>query len=88
MASSGNGKRLTQQLLDLKDRIEKAKSQRSEMQGELKSIRKQLKDNYSIESIEDATAMLDEMEQRLESLEKDIQDKVEEAETLLDQEDV
>lgn len=87
MASSGNGKRLTQQLLDLKDRIEKAKSQRSEMQGELKSIRKQLKDNYSIESIEDATAMLDEMDQRLESLEKDIQDKVEEAETLLDQED-
>ncbi len=85
MAPSGNGKRLAQKLLDLKERIEKEKSRRAELQGEIKSLYKQLKQDYSVESVEEAQDMLDEMETRLETIEEDIRTKIQEAEGLLDQ---
>lgn len=85
MAPSGNGKRLAQKLLDLKERIEKEKSRRAELQGEIKSLYKQLKQDYSVESVEEAQDMLDEMETRLETIEEDVRTKIQEAEGLLDQ---
>ncbi len=87
MGTSGNEKRIAQKLLDLKERIERERSRRSELQGELKSVQKQLKQNYSVETVEAAEKMLAEMEQRLTTIEGDIKDKIEQAEKILEQGD-
>ena len=88
MAISGSDKRLAQRLMDLKERIEKERRRRDEIQGELKSVLKQLKQNYSVETLEEAQELLEDMDARLQSIEADIREKIEQAEALLNQEDV
>ncbi|MFA5525867.1 MAG: hypothetical protein WC992_03490 [Acholeplasmataceae bacterium] len=88
MALSGSDKHLAQRLLDLKERIEGERTRRDELQGELKSLMKQLKQGYSVDTVEDAQELLIEMDERLAGIEKDIRSKIEQAEALLNQEDV
>ncbi|MFA5526939.1 MAG: hypothetical protein WC992_08950 [Acholeplasmataceae bacterium] len=88
MAISGSDKRLAQRLMDLKERIEKERRRRDEIQGELKSVLKQLKQNYSVETLEEAQELLEDMDARLQSIEADIREKIGQAEALLNQEDV
>lgn len=83
MAISGSDKRLAQRLMDLKERIEKERRRRDEIQGELKSVLKQLKQNYSVETLEEAQELLEDMDSRLQSIEADVQEKIEKAEELL-----
>ena len=87
MAISGSDKRLAQRLMDLKERIEKERRRRDEIQGELKSVLKQLKQNYSVETLEEAQELLEDMDARLQSIEADIREKIEQAEALLNQEE-
>jgi len=72
----------------LKERIEGERTRRDELQGELKSLMKQLKQGYSVDTVEDAQELLIEMDERLAGIEKDIRSKIEQAEALLNQEDV
>jgi uncharacterized protein YicC (UPF0701 family) len=83
MAISGNDKRLAQRLMDLKEHVEKERRHRDELQGELKSVLKQLKQNYSVETLEEAQELLEDMDSRLQSIEADVQEKIEKAEELL-----
>jgi predicted nuclease with TOPRIM domain len=79
MAVSGNV-RIGQRLLDLKERLDSEKSKRSELQGELNSVKKQLTKELSVETLEEAEAQLEEHRDRLISTEADIVKKLQSAE--------
>lgn len=74
---------LGQRLLKLKGSIEKKKSERSELQGELKSVTKQLKDEFGVSTVEEAKKLQAEKEAELAKLKEDIESKIEEIEELM-----
>jgi len=61
--------KIGKQLLDLKSKLEKKKSLRSEIQGELNSVKKQMKESFSTDDLNEIKAQLEENEIRLEKME-------------------
>ena len=78
-------KELGRRLLDLKERIEDQKQKRAEMQGALKSLMQRLKQEFDIESVDQAEEKVKKEEAELRDLETDIREKIEELEELLDE---
>jgi len=69
-----------QQLLDLKDKVEDAKSNVSELKGQLTALMKQLNDDWQCKSIKEAETKLSGMEKNIKTLELKIQEATEELE--------
>ena len=87
MATPRNGNDIAQKLLMMKKKLEEKKSKRSELQGELKSIQKQLKEEFHVECLEDAETLIEEEEKKLHKMEKEIQEGLQELEILMEGEE-
>jgi len=61
--------KIGRQLLDMKSKLEKKKSKRSEIQGELNSVKKQMKESFSTDDLDEVKSQLEENETRLEQME-------------------
>lgn len=84
MGALRNGENLGQKLLDLKEQLEEEKAQRSELQGELKSVLKQLKQDFDVTSIDEAERQIKEYEEELEDMEAAIIEQINEVERLME----
>ena len=71
---------LGQRLLDLKQDLEEAKSKRSELQGQSKGLMKQLKDEFELDSFDEAQARIEELNEQLDNLQSTLNDALERAE--------
>ena len=83
MAAPGNGGDAARRLLSMKKKLEEKKDRRSELQGELKSIQKQLVEEFKAKSLEDAEAMIEAGEEEQERLEQEIWKEIEEIEEMM-----
>lgn len=81
MAGHGSDQ-LGRKLLHLKESLEKKKAQRSELQGELKSLMKQLKE-LGVDSVEQAQQVIQKQEQEIEEIARDVQAGITEIERLM-----
>lgn len=86
MAAPGNGEDAERRLLSMKKKLEEKKDRRSELQGELKSIQKQLVKEFKAKSLEDAEAMIEAGEEEQERLEQEIWKGIEEIEEMMTKE--
>ena len=84
MASYGSIDKIGRQLLDLKSKIEQKKSKRSEVQGELNSIKKQMKADFSTDVVEEIRGQIEENEKRILNLEASLTKRVAALQGLLD----
>ena len=85
MAAPGRGD-VAQRLLSMKKKLEEKKDRRSELQGELKSIQKQLVEEFKAKSLEDAETMIEAGEEEQERLEQEIWKEIEEIEKMMTKE--
>ena len=69
-----------QQLLDLKEKVEDAKTQVSELNGQQTALMSQLKNDWGCKTIEEANTKLKGMENAISILEKKIERGVKELE--------
>ena len=69
-----------QQLLNLKDEVEKSKTKVSELQGQLKALNKQLIDDWKCKTIKEGKRKLQEIKISNSSINKKIEKKTEELE--------
>ena len=83
MAASRND--LGQRLLEIKRALEEKKSKRSELQGEHKGVMKQLKQEFGVDSLEDAERRIREEEQELQKMEEEIRAQIYEVEELMEE---
>jgi predicted transcriptional regulator len=82
MASNGKDQ-LGRRLLQIKEELEKKKSQRSESQGELKSLMRRLKEEFGVDTMEQAYRIQEKRAAELEELEQSTQEKIQELEQLM-----
>jgi len=61
-----------QDLLELKEKIDKAKEKSSELKGELKSLTKELKDDWQCDTIKEAEKKIETMESEITVLNEKI----------------
>jgi len=71
---------LGQRLLNLKQDLEEAKSKRSELQGQSKGLMKQLKEEFELDSLDEAQARIEELNEQLDNLQSALNDALERAE--------
>ena len=72
-------------LLSLKRELEEQKSQRSELQGELKSLTKQMEMEFGVKTASQAEKLIEKMEKEIEKNEKSIRNRIREIERLMGQ---
>jgi len=82
MAASGN--KLGQELLALKDQLNEQLSERASLQGELKNAMKRLKEEFGVDTLEEAKAQLQELDERIETLQSSIIKNLAKAQEALD----
>ena len=80
MAKLGVNRSLGERLLHLKELLENERSKQTELKGELKSLMAQLKNDFNLNSLEEAEAKLEELEQIIHENEEIINAKIEELE--------
>ncbi len=86
MATLGNRSAIIgQKLLNLKNRLEEEKGARAELQGELNSIMKQLKDDFEADSLEAAEEMIIQDSAELDRMEEEIEQELAEIERLMEE---
>ena len=73
-----------QQLLDLKDKIEAAKTNVSSLNGQKQAMMKQLKDDWDCDTIEQAEEKLKQMEKNIGLLDKKIDTATKELEKTIE----
>ena len=71
-------KDLTETLLSIKKRVEEAKSKKERLTGELNILLSQLKEEYEIESIDDAEKEVERLEKEIKELEEELEKRIEE----------
>lgn len=81
------GMDIGQELLRMKSRLEKDKNTRLELQGELKSVMKQLQEDFGVSSLEEAEEMQSTMQEEIITIEKQIQEQLQEIRDLMEGED-
>ncbi len=86
MGASGSGD-VGRRLLELKKQLEQEKQQRSEMQGELRSLMSRLEEEFGAKSLEDAQAQVKEKETALATMEQELAQQVEEIQLLMEGDD-
>ena len=72
-------------MLALKEELETKRSQRDELQGELRSLTLRLKTEFGVDTLEQAEKRLGQEETALREMEKRITDQVEEMERNLEE---
>lgn len=70
-----------QELLKLKKKVEAAKTESSELRGQLKTLLSQLTKNYKCKSVEEAETKMKSMKTEIDKLSDQIDEKLEELET-------
>jgi hypothetical protein len=70
-----------QQLLDLKKKVDRAKTTVSELEGQRKAQMKQLSDDWGCKTVEAAEKKVESMSNDIETLDKQIKKGIEELET-------
>jgi hypothetical protein len=70
----------SEKLMDMKDRIEKKKSEKSRLEGKKEQLESQLKREFECDSVEDAKLLIDKMDADIEELDEKIQSKEKEIE--------
>jgi hypothetical protein len=76
-----------QELLDLLEEVQEAKSSTSELKGQQTAIKKQLKDDFGCNSLETAEEEIDTMNKKLTIYDKKIKKGSEELESQLNEEE-
>jgi hypothetical protein len=87
MATSSRTADIGQRLLQIKQVLESKKEIRSQLTGELKSLKKQLASDFKVETLEAAQKLLTKMAMEIEEAENDIQEGLEKIEHLMEEED-
>jgi hypothetical protein len=62
-----------QELLRLKKKVEDTKQQKSQLEGQKVALMKQLKDDWKVKSLEEATAKMNSLAEEVEQLTKQIE---------------
>lgn len=75
-----NTEDLGERLLKIKRKLEKEKERKSQLQGELKSIMRQLEDEFKVSSIEQAEELLAEYKEKLQKMKDSLHRKIEQLE--------
>lgn len=70
-------------LLSLKKELEIHKSQRLELQGELKSLNKQMEEDYGVKTLPQAEKLMEKLDKELQGKEKSIKHRIREIEELM-----
>jgi hypothetical protein len=70
----------SEKLMDMKERIEKKKSEKSRLEGKKEQLESQLKREFECDSVEDAKLLIDKMDADIEELDEKIQSKEKEIE--------
>lgn len=86
MATFGGRGDLGQRMLQLKKQLEEKRESRSQLQGELKSLQKQLFEDFEVKTLEEAEALIAKTEKKLQKMEQEIRQEIEEIERLLEDE--
>lgn len=68
-----NTDNITQELMQLKKKIEDAKTQKAECEGALKQLRKQLKDEFDCNNLKQAKSTLHDFQMKVEKLTGEIE---------------
>jgi len=84
----GNIKLDEQQLLDLKDKIEAAKTNVSSLSGQKQAMMKQLKDDWDCNTVEEAEKKLKLMDENISKLDKKIDTATKELEKTIEVEEI
>ena len=79
---------LGQRLLRLKEQLERKKAERTELQGQLKSVMEMLKRQYGVKTLEEARAKMEELEREVKKYEAEIYEGLEKVEKLFSKMDV
>ena len=74
---------VSEQLVSMRAEISAQKTRQAELTGELKSLYKQLKDEYGVDSIEAAETLLVEYTEQAQELEMQLKDCMEKLEAVL-----
>lgn len=74
-------------LLELKAKIDKAKTKISELNGQQKQLTNQLKDNWNVSSVEEAERLHAKMQKELKKLETELEDKLAEIQENISEDD-
>ncbi len=76
-------RKIGQRLLTIKEELERKKSRRSELQGELNGLLTRLHDEFDVSTVEEAKALIEQQERDLEQAETSIQQQMREIERLM-----
>lgn len=74
----------SQQLIQLKDRITQANTEKARHEGQLQTLQDRLKDEFNCLSMEDAQKLLENLEYEIQEKEQKLSDGVNELETKYD----
>ncbi len=83
MAALGSRGDLGQRLLQLKAQLEEKRNSRAELQGELKSLNKQLFEEFGVKNLEEAESLIAKQEKKIQKMEQEIRDEIEEIERMM-----
>lgn len=72
-----------EKLLSLKKELEIHKAQRLELQGELKSLNKQMEEDYGVKTLPQAEKLMEKLDKKLQEKEKSIKHRIQEIEELM-----
>ncbi len=87
MGTPRNGDELARDLLSLKKELEGEKEQRAVLQGELQGVMRQLKEEFEVETLEEAKALIATNEKKLTTLRDEIETQITEIEEMMDPDD-
>lgn len=83
---AGNGSKLGQKLLRIKEELEEKKALQAQLQGELNELMKQLQE-FGAETVEEAGEILQKQENEIKDLETTIQEGIDEIEDMMNDEE-
>ena len=75
---------IARKLIQLKEQLEEKKAEKSEFQGEYKSLVSRLKTEFSIEEVESIEARLKDLDTDIETLDESMADIIQEVEVILE----
>jgi len=79
---------LGQRLLRLKEQLERKKAERTELQGQLKSVMEMLRRQYGVKTLEEAREKMEELEREVKEYEAEIYKGLEKVEGLFSEMDI
>ncbi len=85
MGALRNGEKLGKHLLELKEELEEKKAERAELQGEMKSLMKQLEE-FGISTIEQAQSHIEKEEALLIEMKESIERQLQSIEEMMEDE--